>query len=207
MKKKLYTFLYIIIWPFFNLIYPTAYRGRENIPEGAALFCGNHTAFADPLLAAYATGRKGYLHFMAKVEVLRVPVLGPLLRILGVFGVNRDQSDIGAVKHTLTLLKTGEKVMLFPQGTRVKEGMPVEAKSGAVRIALSANVPVIPMFVPEKKRLFRRNLVIIGKPYYIPSETKRPGHEQSKLLAQDIMKRIYALGGEYGLPVIAKTEV
>ena len=96
--SRLYTILYCIIWPFFNLVHPCKAIGRANIPEGGALVCANHTALNDPLFIVFAFRHKYQLHPMAKAEFMSIPVLGWLLKKAGVFAVERGKSDVGAIK-------------------------------------------------------------------------------------------------------------
>ncbi len=74
----------------FRLIYPLKIIGRENIPEGAALVCANHSSYADPVMIALAFTSKHQLHFMAKADLFDKPVLGGILRVAGSFGVHRE---------------------------------------------------------------------------------------------------------------------
>ena len=82
-------FLYVVIWPFFHLFRPIRAIGRENIPEGAAVICPNHTTIGDPFYVVFAFGWGRPMRAMAKIQVMRVPVIGWLLSKAGVFGVDR----------------------------------------------------------------------------------------------------------------------
>lgn len=116
--RMFYAVIYTIIWPFFNLVHPHRAIGREHIPEGGVLVCGNHTSLSDPLFLAFAFHKKYQLRPMAKAELLRVPFIGWILKRVGVFGVERGKSDVGAIKQAMKYLKEGEKVLLYPEGTR-----------------------------------------------------------------------------------------
>lgn len=186
--------LYAVVWPFFNLVHPVKAIGRENIPEGAALICPNHTKASDPFFVLYAFKRKHIMRAMAKAEVMRVPVVGWLLRKAGVFGVDRGSADINAVKTALRVLKDGYKLLMFPEGTRVEEGESVEAKTGAAMFAVRTGSPIIPVYIPAKKRWFRPTTVIIGQPYYPQVAGRKGTSEEYRAIADDLMKRIHALG-------------
>lgn len=186
--------LYAVVWPFFNLVHPVKAIGRENIPEGAALICPNHTKASDPFFVLYAFKRKHIMRAMAKAEVMRVPVVGWLLRKAGVFGVDRGSADINAVKTALRVLKDGYKLLMFPEGTRVGEGESVEAKTGAAMFAVRTGSPIIPVYIPAKKRWFRPTTVIIGQPYYPQVAGRKGTSEEYRAIADDLMKRIHALG-------------
>lgn len=191
---RMYRFLYTVIWPFFNLLYPVKAVGRENIPEGACLVCPNHTSAIDPFFPLFALKKKHIMRVMSKKEVMSWPVVGWLLKKAGVFGVDRGAADITAVKTSLKYLKEGYKLLMFPEGTRVSEGENVEAKTGAAMFSVRAGVPILPVYITGKKRLFRPNLVVIGQPYQ-PQVTGRKGtSEEYHAIADDLMTRIRLLG-------------
>ena len=181
---------FCIAWPFFNLVYPTFQYGRENVPHGAAIICANHISCADPVMLAIGMGIKVNPRFMAKEELMKVPVLGKVVKWLGAFGVKRGQSDGKALETALEALCSGDKLMIFPEGTRAKKGKEVRAHSGAVRLAYESGVPLLPVYIPERKRLFRRNTVVIGKPYYIEH---LENYEQAARAAEQLLENIYLL--------------
>ena len=194
---RVYCVLYSVIWPFFNLLYPVKTIGRERIPQGAALVCPNHTTAIDPFFAVFALTRKNIVRVMAKAEVMRWPVVGWILKKAGVFGVERGSADITAVKTALRHLKEGRKLLMFPEGTRVAEGENVEAKTGAAMFSTRAGVPILPVYIVGKKRLFRPNLVVIGEPYQPQIAGRKGTSEEYHAIAEDLMARIRALGEEY----------
>ena len=134
-EKKWYRFFYAIVWPFVMLFYPMKFIGRENIPEGGALVCANHSAAVDPFFLAFALGRKKRICAMAKESLLNIFFVGKVLKLIGTFGVRRGASDIHAVKYALEELKKGEYVVIFPEGTRVKSREEGEPKTGAAMLA------------------------------------------------------------------------
>ena len=133
-----YTFLYCLVYPVFNLVHPGKVIGRENIPDGAVMICCNHTSDSDPLFLCYAFRLKHQIRAMAKIELIRIPVIGWLLSKAGIFGVDRGKSDIGAIKQAMKYLREGEKVLIFPEGTRVRSsrGDVSQPKAGAAMLAV-----------------------------------------------------------------------
>ena len=190
-----YALIYSIVWPFFNLVHPGRAVGREHIPEGGVLVCGNHTAMSDPLFLAFAFRLQHQLRPMAKAELLRVPFIGWILRHVGVFGVERGKSDIGAVKQAMKYLREGEKVLVFPEGTRVHEsrGEVSHPKAGAAMLAVRCGVPILPVYIPEKKKWFRRTPVVIGEPFTPTVATRKGTQEEYEAITADLMSRIRAL--------------
>lgn len=132
-------------------------RGRENVPaEGAAIVACNHVFDLDSQYLGVALLPR-HIHYMAKQELLQKPVVGTLLKKMHVYPVNRDNPGPGFIKHTLAILKQGGLVGIFPEGTRSVGGGAL--KSGAVRIALKAGVPIIPTWYAgptQWKLLLRR---------------------------------------------------
>lgn len=197
--RAFYSVLLSVVWPFFTLFHPVRHVGRENIPEGGAVVCGNHSSMGDPFYLVYALGWKNQVRVMAKAEVMRIPVVGWLLKKAGVFGVERGKADVGAIKTAMKFLKSGEKVLIFPEGTRVKDGVghdgtEGEAKTGAAMLAMRTGVPLLPVYIPEKKNWFRFTTVVIGKPYYPEVGEKRPTAEDYHAVAEELMERIHAMG-------------
>ena len=136
-------------------------KGRENLPkDGSFVICCNHSSCADPvwLLAALRARRHQQVpRIMAKAELLKVPVLGPLLRWVGVFGVERGEADVGALKIALKTLKEGRSLMLFPQGTRCKNGERLPGKTGghdgAAHVPDGEQAPVRPRYMRHRQAL------------------------------------------------------
>lgn len=196
-KKRMDWFfhlLYIIVRPYFWLIHPVRAIGRENIPEGPAVICPNHSTAGDPFYVVFAFGYQWPMRAMAKVEIMRVPFIGWILSKAGVFGVDRDATDVKAVRTAMKFLKEGDKLLMFPEGTRVHEGEDVQAKVGAALFATRTGVPLLPVYIQRKKRRFRRNTVVIGKPYYPEYEGRKPSNDALQAMARDLMDRVQALG-------------
>lgn len=191
--NKVYAVIYPIIWFIFAIFHPWKAIGLEQIPEGGVLLCGNHSSLSDPLYVVCCIGHKPQIRVMAKAELLRVPVLGFLLKKAGIFGVERGKSDVGAIKEAIKTLKSGQPLLLFPEGTRVKEGDEGEAHTGAAMLAMRTNVPILPIYIPPKKRWFRRTTLVFGTPYSPVYEGKKPTPEDYRRIAEDLLQRIYAL--------------
>jgi len=164
--------------------------GRENIPDGAALVCANHSSMLDPFFIAFAFGINCHMHIIAKLVLFKIPVLSAVLRKLGMISVDRDILDTRTIKMTLGYLKKGEKVTIFPEGTRVTEDDSVEAKNGAIRLAEHSGVPVVPTFIPRKKPLFRKIPIVIGVPYPVEKVKGRRTPEEYADLSDILMGKI-----------------
>lgn len=191
-----YRFLYTVVraamffWhPVFRVI------GKENIPEsGAYLICPNHRGMADPIWIILAMNPGHIPRIMAKKEVFRVPVLNRFVTWLGAFGVDRQGVDIQAIKTGLRCLKEGQQLMIFPEGTRVKPGMRVEPKRGALVLANRAGCPILPVYISINRKPFGPITCVFGKPYTPVFGGKKPTDSQMQMAAQALMDQIYEMG-------------
>lgn len=194
--NKMYSVLYPIIWSFMKIFHPWTVEGWEKLPKGGVLICGNHTSLGDPLYVLCGISHKPQCHVMAKEELMKVPVLGWLLKKAGIIGVKRGKSDVGAIKECMRVLKKGEPLLMFPEGTRVKEGEVGEGHTGAAMLATRTGVPIMPVYIQPKKRWFRKTKVIFGEPYVPEFEGPKPTPEDYKRITDDLMERIQKLGGQ-----------
>lgn len=165
---RLYRFAVGFLSGILRFLFFADITGAEHMPQSGACFvCANHISNWDPVLVAIAVKRP--VHFMAKVQLFRIPVLGKLLRALGAFPVDRDAADIGAIKTALTHLKHDEPLGIFPQGKRMRGEVPQtkDIKSGVGMMVYRTEAPVVPIAIYTKDykvRVFRRVHVHIGKP-------------------------------------------
>ena len=189
----MFHFLYAVIWPFFSLVRPVKAIGRENIPDGPVVVCPNHTTAADPFYVVFAFGYRYPMRAMAKIQIMRLPLIGWLLSKAGVFGVDRGAADMKAVKTALKILKDGDRLLMFPEGTRVHEGEHVEAKTGAALFAARTGVPLLPVYIRPSKHPFRFNTVVIGEPYMPTFAGRKPTAEELQEIAHDLLDRVHAL--------------
>ena len=190
---RFYRGVFRVANPVIRFFRPFDVAGRENIEDGAAMVCSNHSAMIDPFLIALAYGIETHVHVIAKAELFRIPVISAGLWKMGMIRVDRSINDIASIKASLGYLKKGEKVVIFPEGTRASENDAVSAKSGAIKMAERAGVPIVPVFIPRKKPFFKRSTLVFGEPYLIPNVTeKRTAYDYAKL-SEELMLKIQAL--------------
>ena len=190
---KFYRIIYAILGPVIRLLFPCRVVGLENIPEGGVLFCANHVSGWDPIIIAIALPKDSRLTVMAKDSLFRIPVLGFLLRKLGIFPVKRGGSDLTAMKTAMKVLHDGNRLLVFPEGTRVEEQGEVEAKGGVTVMATRTGVPMIPVYCGEKHKFLRKTTVVFGEPYVPVIAGRRPTPDENREIAAEILKRIYDL--------------
>lgn len=180
--------------------------GRENIPAtGGVLLCGNHVSYIDP--PALGAGATRPVHFMAKLELFQVPVLGFLIKNVGAFPVKRGTADRAALKKAIELLKSGEVVGMFPEGQRNYEPEKVlPAEAGVGMIVLRAKVPVVPVALVNTEKLlpphsiffkFTRLKVVYGEPVQLDDLYDQSGREAVEEAGRRIMASIQAMLDEY----------
>lgn len=135
--------------PLFEIVGRYRMRGLTHIPaRGAFVIAPNHVTNFDPLTTAYLVWRGGRVpRFLAKASLFRVPVLGGLLRFTGQIPVERDGSGPDPLKAADRLLDEELAVIVYPEGTltRDPDEWPMRGKSGAVRLALQHDIPLVPM--------------------------------------------------------------
>ena len=193
--NRFYRVIHAVLRPLIFLLFPLSVQGRENLPEGGAVLCSNHASAWDPILVALKIPRTVPLRFMAKAELFRNPVLGWLLRHLGAFPIHRGANDLAAMKTAMKCLQEGQKLIVFPEGTRVEEGG-ASAKGGAVMLSTRTGVPMVPIYCGGRKRLFHRDTIVFGEPYSPVIAGRRPTPEENRDIAEELMERIYALREE-----------
>ena len=194
--NKLYSFLYPFVWLYMKLVCPWEASGVENIPEGAVLMCSNHSSMGDPFYVFVSMGRRRQTRVLAKNEIMKWPVVGWIAKKAGVIGVKRGNADITAIKECMRVLRSGEKLLMFPEGTRVKEGESVDAHSGAAMLATRTGVPILPVYITPNKKKVKKVKVIFGEPYLPQFEGRKATPEDHHRISEDLMKRIRCLGGE-----------
>ena len=185
---------YKVMKGIFGWIFKLIYRVKIVNPEKEVLdkpyvVCCNHTALMD--VTVITLSMKSQIHYMAKKEIFKVPVLRSFAKSMGAFPVDRKNGDVGAVKKTIELLKSGQCVGVFPQGTRMAGVHPrdTEIKSGIGMFADRAGVGILPVCIKTKKyklKLFRRTQFIIGD-YISPEEIAFPeysGKEKYQKIAE-----------------------
>jgi 1-acyl-sn-glycerol-3-phosphate acyltransferase len=158
MVSPLYRIIGTLSIPVVKGLYRLRVRGLEHVPEGGFVLAANHTSNFDPwpLGIPFLPGRQ--LRFMAKAELFN-PLLTPILRAGGAFKVRRGEGDVEAMRTAVELVREGEIVVMFPEGTRQRKGLvkrhTARPHTGAARIALAANASLVPAAIGGTDRLLR----------------------------------------------------
>lgn len=143
----MYRVIRVIIWSLMKIKFRARAYGMENVPrEGGVILASNHASFLDPpLLGGPLTHR--IVRFMARDTLYEQKFLAWFYHRLGVVPLSRERGDIGAIKVAIQLLKEGQCVALFPEGTRTIDGQLQPAKGGIGFLIAKAAVPVVPVYI------------------------------------------------------------
>ena len=157
MVSPFYFILGALSTPPVRLLYRLRVSGKENLPEnGGYVLSANHLSNIDPWPLGLPLWPKRQIRFMAKSELFRQP-LRPILELAGAFEVRRGYGDDAAIKTAVDFAREGNVVAIFPEGTRRAKGLAKRRRprphTGAARIALEAEVPLIPAAIAGTDRL------------------------------------------------------
>ena len=160
---KFLSFLRIFILPLYRLVRPFKVYGRYEPNAGAYIFVSNHYTMTDPGYILGAT--KDGVRFMAKKEIEKKPVFGAVAKWVKCIFVNRDGNDVRALLDCLKVLKNGEKLVIYAEGTRNKTDEDIlPFKHGASALAIKTKTPVIPLVIYSKPKFFKRAHILMGQP-------------------------------------------
>jgi len=204
---------YRLGWSCFRLMYATFFRwsvfNPERVPPtGAVILASNHASFLDPPLVG--SGLKRDINYLARESLFRFPGVGALLRSWNAVPVDRDGGGAAGLRAILDRLLAGGGIILFPEGTRTRDGQLQPARSGIGLIVIKSRAPVVPVRTfgtfeayGRKHRFPRpcRVAVKYGKPM---------GFEQlraeAKVCAKARLKEIYQQVADEIMATIAKLE-
>jgi len=180
---------------------------RERIIEtGGVILAMNHQSFVDPPLAGICCKRD--IFFLARKSLFKWPVLGPIFPKINVVPVNRDGSDMSALKTVIKMIKAGHCTILFPEGTRTRDGNLQPARAGIGLVIAKTLAPVVPMRIfgafeafPRDRKLPKRRpiTIVVGDPiYFTEADVAEGGRDLYQKLSDRVMERIAAI--QYNRP-------
>jgi len=192
----IYALVAILSWPLLRILFRQHARGVENIPaEGGFVLAANHWSNLDPWPLGLPLFPRRFLRFMAKSELFWFP-LGPIIRSGGAFPVRRGEGDTSALETAVELCSEGHAVVMFPEGTRRRKGLrksrAAQWHTGAARIALEADVPLVPAGIAGTERLARLGplRVSYGTPVDIDDLRGRPATEVARAATERLARAI-----------------
>ena len=162
------------LWCQLGMLIGFGYRtwGREHVPRrGGALLVSNHQSYLDPVLVAVGLPRQ--VHYMARESLFRNRAFAWLIRSLNAIPLQREGVDVGALREAVARLRRGELVLVFPEGTRTRDGAIQPLRRGVELLARQGRVAVVPVIIdgaheawPRQRALPRRRpvRVLFGRP-------------------------------------------
>lgn len=190
-------FLYFIGQQTSHLLFDNIWRrriyGRENIPPAgtSVVFAANHRSNADPNLVGSIVPYP--IHYFAKDELFKVPLVGWYIRRVNAFPVKRGEGDVGAFKTALRILRAGEALLLFPEGgRRLDPRKQFVAKSGVGMLAMKSGAVVVPVGVRGSDRFSKLAQVdvVFGRPMQSPPDGDAEAYQR---FSDQVMREIRAL--------------
>jgi 1-acyl-sn-glycerol-3-phosphate acyltransferase len=181
-----------VVTPLMGVLAPSWGYGHELLPaEGGAVVAVNHFSGIDPTLLGVHSRRA--LYYMAKIELLALPVAGEILRWMGAFAVRRGEGDRESVRVARWLVRVGHVVGVFAEGTRQRLGYPGPLHTGAAMVALQERVPIVPCGIDTFGWSFhnrRRCCVVWGEPLHFDLPRTGAGYKEATV---EVERRVHAL--------------
>ena len=204
---------YRIAWHLFRAVYATYFRwrvfGAENVPlQGGVILASNHASFLDPPLVGSGLNRD--INYLARESLFRFPGVGALLRSWNAVPVDRDGGGAKGLKIILNRLLDGGGIILFPEGTRTKDGNLQPARSGIGLTVIKSTAPVVPVRVFGTYEAYGRHIKI-PRPYRVAVKYGRPMNfealrAEAKTCDKSRLKEIYQQVADEIMAAIAKLE-
>jgi 1-acyl-sn-glycerol-3-phosphate acyltransferase len=183
-------------WPVLYGLFRLRAKGREHLPEGGYVLAANHNSNFDPWPLGLPLFPGRYLRFMGKSELFWTP-FKQFAVAAGAFPVRRGEKDTVAIETAIDLCREGHVVVMFPEGTRRKKGLrkryEAKAHTGAARIALGADVPLVPAGIVGTDRLGRLAQLRVAYGPPIPLDDLRRRPDAVQLATDRLMEAIAEL--------------
>lgn len=206
----LYWFYWALAYLPFHIFYPTKVIGRKNLPskkQKAILAC-NHTSNLD--IAVVNTRLYARPYTLAKHTLFKNKFMAMLMHSLGAIEVNRNELGLSTVKKVLKILKENHWLIMFPEGTRnnVSEDEQLSLKGGLAMFSIKSGAPIVPMWLMKKPKFLRRNVLLIGKPFYLNQfEGQRLNSEVIAQATVIISQKMHELRDDYLAEQAAKLQM
>lgn len=161
-KSLLYGIARFLAYIVFHTLYPLHVHDVERINRPAPfLLIGNHNSCLDPMAMCYRIHGQQVI-FLGKKELVRNPLVRRVLTGMGMIAVDRHHSDMEAMRACMKVLRQGRILLVFPEGTRRHTGLMDQLEGGTALMALRCKVPLVPVYLDKKFRLFRLVNMYVG---------------------------------------------
>ncbi len=191
-------FLRFLFYPIHFLVYPYKLYGHKKVGLGAYIYVGNHYCLWDIFYPARTTSEG--VHFLMKQSLLHTPFVGFFARHVGAIPAMRDGTDVRTLMDSMKVLKNGEKVSMFPEGTRNmksdEEFLPFHG--GAALMAIKTKTKIIPFVLCNRPKVFHVTHVVFGEPMELSEFYDKKCTSEDYERAEAIIKnRLYELRDEH----------
>jgi 1-acyl-sn-glycerol-3-phosphate acyltransferase len=190
--------VYFIGWTFYRTVFATYFRWRvydaDRVPlQGSVILAANHASFLDPPLVG--SGLKRDINYLARKSLFRYPGLGWILRTVNAVPVDRDGGGAAGLRAIMERLRAGGAIILFPEGTRTRDGKLQPARSGIGLTVIKSNAPVVPVRVFGTYKAWGRG-VGFPRPHRVSVKYGQPLdfaalRSEAKSCSKDRLKEIY----------------
>jgi len=160
-KNVSYGVSHVIVRMIATLAFQARCYGRENVPlTGGALVCANHQSFLDPVLVGLTCDRT--MHYMARASLFEIPIFSTIIDWHNAIPIDLEGNSLGGIKATLKHVRQGDLVLLFPEGTRTRDGEMQPLRPGVAALARRAGVPILPVGIDGAFDAWPRSQMLPG---------------------------------------------
>lgn len=190
------------IYCFFKLFHRHKVYGLENLPKGPAIIAPNHLSLYDPPLVSCSIPEE--LHYVAKKELFDSTFFARIITYLNAHPISGSEQDLTTIKLICHLLQNGNKVVIFPEGSRSEDGKLLDLKQGVAMLAIRNNVPIVPVNIRgtfevwsihnKWPKFFGRTSCTIGKPIFPDQYDHLSKKEAQVAITRDLQAALFDMG-------------
>ena len=196
-RMFLMAFLRVVALPVYFLLKPFRVYGKRKVADGACIYICNHYSMFDPAYVVTTTWEG--IHFIAKREAFKIPVIGWIMRRVKCISVNRDGNDVRGLLDAMKCLKNNEKICIFPEGTRnTVDGDFLPFRPGAAIMSIKTKTPIVPIVICSRPRLFRCTHILVGEPFELSEYyNQKPTDEEILKIDESLRQRMVDMRKEH----------
>ncbi|MFG0248779.1 MAG: lysophospholipid acyltransferase family protein [Phycisphaeraceae bacterium JB051] len=206
-------FVYVIAWTYFKVFYRFRIKGMHNIPkDGPILFVCNHQSYLDPLIIGVGSRPRPFIS-LARKTLFRNRYFGWLIRTLRAIPVDQEAaSDLTAMRNCIEVLKGGDALLVFAEGSRTYDGYVSEFANGVAMLMKRAKPTIIPVAIEgafdvwprmnKKPKAFGRMGIAFGKARRVEDVLNQPVSQAMESLHQEIQQMCSQMRSEFKLPAL-----
>lgn len=149
--------VFVMRWTL-RFLFRSRVRFAGPLPPGPLLFASNHRSFLDPPYVGMWLDRP--MSYFARASLWRIPIVREFLDIFGGLPIDRGTPQMAIMKRTVAWLRAGRRILLFPEGTRTRDGRLGRLRDGAALFARRAGVPIVPVYIHNSDRVWPRGALL-----------------------------------------------